>query len=237
MQDTYWEIRDDATVEDLLGNAMLGFVLDVPELLGELLLGTPATDTEPATEGLLTAETQQTITDLLGGIIDSMSKDTNYPYDGDTLIKVSYSVAPEEEPVDFEAMFEELKNSIAALESSIAGLNTSDEAISGAVEGLQATVDGLKGTLEALQAAVDGMNGENEALQAAVEALQSALDDANEQLQASVGGLEDEMGGVQEGVEGVAGSVDTVVVLAWVLVALVAVAIIGGGICFFVRRK
>ena len=235
--DTYWEIRDDATVEDLLGNAMLGFVLDVPELLGELLLGTPATDTEPATEGLLTAETQQTINELLGGIIDSMSKDTNYPYDGDTLIKVSYSVAPEEEPVDVEAMFEALQNSIAALESSIAGLNTSDEAISGAVEGLQATVDGLKGTLEALQAAVDGMNGDNEALQAAVEALQSALDDANEQLQASVGGLEDEMGGVQEGVEGVAGSVDTVVVLAWVLVALVAVAIIGGGICFFVRRK
>ena len=42
--DTYWEIKADATVKDLLGNSLLGLVLDVPEMLYELLMGTPATD-------------------------------------------------------------------------------------------------------------------------------------------------------------------------------------------------
>ena len=58
----------------------------IPEMLGELLLGTPATDTEPASEGLLTAEIQKTVTDFLGGIIDSMSQDSNFADDGDTVI-------------------------------------------------------------------------------------------------------------------------------------------------------
>ena len=61
-------------------------------MLGELLLGTPATDTEPASEGLLTAEMQKTITDFLGGIIDSMSQDSNYAEDGDTSIAVTFGV-------------------------------------------------------------------------------------------------------------------------------------------------
>lgn len=86
--DTYWEIKEETTVKDLLGNALIGLVLDVPEMLGELLLGTPATETEPAEEGLLTAEIQKTIADLLGGIIDSMSQDSNFADDGDTVIVV-----------------------------------------------------------------------------------------------------------------------------------------------------
>ena len=84
--DTYWEIQETATVKDLLGNALLGLVLDIPEMLGELLLGTPATDEEPASEGILTEELQATINSLLGGIIDSMSQDSNFADDGDTVI-------------------------------------------------------------------------------------------------------------------------------------------------------
>ena len=67
--DTYWEIQETATVKDF-----------------ELLLGTPATDEEPASEGILTEELQATINSLLGGIIDSMSQDSNFADDGDTVI-------------------------------------------------------------------------------------------------------------------------------------------------------
>lgn len=88
----YWQFKESSTVKDLLGNFLLGLVLDIPEMLGELLLGTPATDTEPASEGLLTAEMQKTITDFLGGIIDSMSQDSNYAEDGDTSIAVTFGV-------------------------------------------------------------------------------------------------------------------------------------------------
>ena len=82
----YWQFKESTTVKDLLGNPLLGLVLDIPEMLGELLLGTPATDTEPASEGLLTAEIQKTVTDFLGGIIDSMSQDSNFAGDGDAVI-------------------------------------------------------------------------------------------------------------------------------------------------------
>ena len=86
----YWQFKESATVKDLLGNALLGFAgLDIPEMLGELLLGTPATDDEPASEGLLTEDVQATIVGFLGGIIDSMSQDSNFAGDGDAVIVVA----------------------------------------------------------------------------------------------------------------------------------------------------
>ncbi len=206
--DTYWEIREDATVKDLLGNSLLGLVLDVPEMLNELLLGTPATDTEPATEGLLSAETQQTITDLLGGIIDSMSKDTNYPYDGDTLIKVSYSLAQGGDTSDQEALIEQLQGAVDGLEDAVAGL----ESDLGWAEGsLQSQIDSLSAALgkaqdqlealdetyatgeevaeqvEALRAQLtEAIAAAQTAVQAKVDAVQAELDKAVTDLQASI---------------------------------------------------
>lgn len=86
--DTYWMIQDTATVKDLLGNSLLGLVLDVPEMLYELLMGTPATEDAPAEDGILTPELQQTITEFLRSVIDSMSEDSNYAEDADTVITV-----------------------------------------------------------------------------------------------------------------------------------------------------
>ena len=86
--DTYWEIKADATVKDLLGNSLLGLVLDVPEMLYELLMGTPATDDAPAEDGILTPELQKTLSDFLRSVIDSMSEDSNYAQDADTVITV-----------------------------------------------------------------------------------------------------------------------------------------------------
>ncbi len=86
--DTYWEIKADATVKDLLGNSLLGLVLDVPEMLYELLMGTPATDDTPAEDGILTPELQKTLSDFLRSVIDSMSEDSNYAQDADTVITV-----------------------------------------------------------------------------------------------------------------------------------------------------
>ena len=86
--DTYWEIKADATVKDLLGNSLLGLVLDVSEMLYELLMGTPATDDAPAEDGILTPELQKTLSDFLRSVIDSMSEDSNYAQDADTVITV-----------------------------------------------------------------------------------------------------------------------------------------------------
>lgn len=86
--DTYWEINEAATVKDLLGNSLLGLVLDIPEMLYELLMGTPATDEAPAEDGVLTPELQKTLSGLLSSVIGSMSEDSNYAEDADTVITV-----------------------------------------------------------------------------------------------------------------------------------------------------
>lgn len=92
-EDGSLSFTEDAKVSNLL--SLVNIVVDIPEMLKELLLGTPATDDAPAEEGIITGELQQTATDFLTGIIDSMSSDTNFADDGDTFITITQEVTPE----------------------------------------------------------------------------------------------------------------------------------------------
>lgn len=93
--DNNQDIVDTASVKTILDRlgqlSSLGININIPEMLTELLIGTPATDEAPAEDGLIDAELQQTLTDFLTGVIDSMSEDTNYPYDNNTTITVTYN--------------------------------------------------------------------------------------------------------------------------------------------------
>lgn len=97
-------IAETATVQTVLDRvgqlgSLLGSDIDIPEMLTELLIGTPATEETPAEEGLIDAELQNTLTDFLVGVIDSMSEDTNYPEDGNTAITVTYPATDSDEGV------------------------------------------------------------------------------------------------------------------------------------------
>lgn len=82
-------ISDDATLSDLLNvNIMMaGNVIE--DTVRDLVLGTPAEGDTPAEEGLITGELKTQITELLGGIVVSMSDDGGYDEDNFTVISVS----------------------------------------------------------------------------------------------------------------------------------------------------
>lgn len=82
-------INDDATLSDLLNvNIMMaGNVIE--DTVRDLVLGTPAEGDTPAEEGLITGELKTQITELLGGIVVSMSDDGGYDEDNFTVISVS----------------------------------------------------------------------------------------------------------------------------------------------------
>ena len=98
---SFAESASVATLLDRLSTigSLMGSSFDIPEMLKELLLGTTATDEAPAEEGLISADIQNTLTDYLVGVIDSMSEDTNYPDDNNTTITVTYPVADSDEGV------------------------------------------------------------------------------------------------------------------------------------------
>lgn len=90
----------DYSMKDLLDDAgsLLGqmgvkdFSLDLETLLTELINGTPATETAPAKEGLLTEEIRRQLTGLAQSVVESMGTDSNYPQDNDTSITYKWKL-------------------------------------------------------------------------------------------------------------------------------------------------
>ena len=82
-------LNDDATLSDLLNVNILLAGNVIEDTVRDLVLGTPAEGDTPAEEGLITGELKTQITELLGGIVVSMSDDGGYDEDNFTVISVS----------------------------------------------------------------------------------------------------------------------------------------------------
>lgn len=80
----------DASLSDLLNVKITLAGQVIKDMVSELVLGTPAEGDTPAEEGLITNELKTQITQLLGGIVVSMSADGGYADDNFAGFTVSY---------------------------------------------------------------------------------------------------------------------------------------------------
>lgn len=158
-------IPAEYTVKDLLddvGRIMGSFTggessaFDMEEILANLINGTPATDTEPAQEGLVTAEMRQQITGFVKSVVDSMCTDDNYQQDNKTTISYAWSLLTDRTALDQAIAQAETidlsqytKETAKAVEDALAAakdlpLTASQEEMDQAAKALNDSINGLE---------------------------------------------------------------------------------------------
>ena len=129
--------------------------------LDELLNGTPATEEDPAQDGLLTAEIKGQLNTWLLNLVNSMGTDDNYPQDNNTTITYEWKLLTnrtaldeaiaEAEKVDLSKYTDETADSVSKALASAKGLSltatqeemdTAAKALNDAVDALQAISSG-----------------------------------------------------------------------------------------------
>lgn len=95
-------VKEDYTVRQLIDWAakFLKQDVNIEQSLKNLIDGTQATDTEPATEGLLKDDQRQKLTDFACGVVDSLTTDVNYKEDNDTVLTYQWTLQTDRTALD-----------------------------------------------------------------------------------------------------------------------------------------
>ena len=91
-------IGDDYSVADLIAKVntfggIIGINIDIPAMVEELLLGTPADGENPGEEGLIDGEMKTQLNGWLLRLVETMGTDTNYPEDNNTTIQYQWKLS------------------------------------------------------------------------------------------------------------------------------------------------
>lgn len=156
-------IPPESTANPELGYTLHDFIyaikllkFDMHAFLDELLNGTPATEEEPAKEGLLTAEIKEQISTWLLNVVKSMGADGNYPADNNTSIAYEWKLLTDRtaldnaiadaEKIDLSKYTKETADAVskALISAKALSLTAAQEEMDAAAKALHDAVDALK---------------------------------------------------------------------------------------------
>ncbi|MGI6118869.1 MAG: metallophosphoesterase [Bilifractor sp.] len=102
MVDKDGSLKEDYTVRQLIDWAakFLKKDVNIEQSLKNLIDGTEATDTEPATEGILKADQRQKLTDFACRVVDSLTTDVNYKEDNNTTLTYQWKLQTDRTALD-----------------------------------------------------------------------------------------------------------------------------------------
>lgn len=166
-------VPPEGTVNPELGYTLHDFIysikllkFDMHTFLDELLNGTPATEEDPAEEGLLTAEMKGQLNTWLLNLVNSMGTDDNYPQDNNTAITYEWKLLTnrstldeaiaEAEKLDLSKYTEETADAVSKALASAKGLS-----LTATQEEMDAAAKTLDDAVAALKVVSDHKPGED----------------------------------------------------------------------------